>query len=79
VASRFGRKRIGYRLHMDNNVDQTKGRIKQAAGDLTDDRELKREGRADEMEGKAKEKVDQVRDKANELIDRGRDKLDERK
>lgn len=64
---------------MDSNADQAKGRIKQAAGDLTGDRDLKREGKADEMEGKAKEKVDQLRDKADDLIDRGRDKLDERR
>jgi uncharacterized protein YjbJ (UPF0337 family) len=64
---------------MGTNADQAKGRVKQAAGDLTDDPDLKREGKADEMEGKAKEKVDQLRDKADEWIDRGRDKLDDRK
>jgi uncharacterized protein YjbJ (UPF0337 family) len=63
---------------MDGNVDQAKGRIKQAAGDLTDNRDLKNEGKKDEMAGKAKESVDKMRDKADELIDRTRDKIDER-
>src|SRR3979490_2417976 len=50
---------------MDNsNTDQAKGRIKQAAGDLTGDRDLKREGKADEVAGKAKQAVGDMKDKA---------------
>ena len=63
---------------MDSNVDQAKGRIKQAAGDLTGDRDLENEGKADEAEGKAKEFVDKMRDKAEDLIDKTRDKFDKR-
>ena len=60
---------------MDNSTsDQAKGRIKQAVGDLTDDRDLKREGKADEAAGKAKEAVGNLKDKADNLIDRARDK-----
>ncbi len=61
---------------MSTNADQAKGRIKQAVGDLTDDRDLKREGKADEAAGKAKQAVGSVRDKANDVIDRVRDKVD---
>jgi uncharacterized protein YjbJ (UPF0337 family) len=43
--------------------DQAKGRIKQAIGDLTDDDELKREGKVDEGAGKAKKAVDKVKDR----------------
>jgi uncharacterized protein YjbJ (UPF0337 family) len=43
--------------------DQAKGRIKQAVGDLTDDDELKREGKIDEGAGKVKEAVDKVKDR----------------
>jgi uncharacterized protein YjbJ (UPF0337 family) len=43
--------------------DQAKGRIKQAVGDLTDDDELRREGKVDEGAGKAKEAIDKVKDK----------------
>ena len=42
---------------MDKDLDQAKGRIKQAAGDLTDNDDLKREGKADETGGKVKEAV----------------------
>ena len=47
---------------MSGNMDQTKGNLKQAAGDLTDDKELKREGQADEAGGKVKEGVDKIKD-----------------
>jgi uncharacterized protein YjbJ (UPF0337 family) len=50
-------------MHMSGEADQTKGRIKQAVGDLTDDDELKREGKIDEGAGKVKETVDKVKDK----------------
>lgn len=63
---------------MGSNIDQAKGRIKQAAGDLTDDRDLKNEGKADEAAGKAKEAVEKMGDKADDLIDRTRDKFDKR-
>ena len=48
---------------MSGEADQAKGRIKQAAGDLTDDKDLKREGKVDEAAGKVKEGVDKVKDK----------------
>jgi uncharacterized protein YjbJ (UPF0337 family) len=60
---------------MDSNLDQAKGRAKQAAGDLTDNKDLKKEGKADENAGKAKEFVDGVKDKADDLIDTVRDKV----
>jgi len=48
---------------MSGEKDQATGRIKQAAGDLTDDKDLKREGKVDEAAGKVKEGVDKVKDK----------------
>jgi uncharacterized protein YjbJ (UPF0337 family) len=48
---------------MSGEADQAKGRIKQAAGDLTDDKDLKREGKVDETAGKVKEGVDKLKDK----------------
>ena len=45
------------------NFDDIKGRVKQAAGELTDDERLEREGRADKAEGKAKEAGDKVADR----------------
>ena len=43
---------------MGENLDKAKGRVKQAAGDLTDDDDLKREGKADELAGKVKGAID---------------------
>ena len=43
--------------------DETKGRMKEAAGDLTDDEELEREGKVDQGKGKVKDAVDNIADK----------------
>ncbi len=48
---------------MVDNADEAKGRIKEAAGDLTDNDDLKREGKVDQGKGKVKEVVDNVADK----------------
>jgi uncharacterized protein YjbJ (UPF0337 family) len=60
---------------MDNDLDQAKGRIKQAAGDLTDNDDLKREGKVDEKAGKVKEFMDDTKDKADDLVDKARDRF----
>ena len=43
--------------------DEAKGRIKKAAGELTGNDELKREGTIDKAKGKAKQAVDKVAEK----------------
>jgi uncharacterized protein YjbJ (UPF0337 family) len=53
-----------------SNTDDAKGRIKEAAGDLTDDKDLKREGKVDQASGKAKDKIDDVGDKAKDFVNR---------
>jgi uncharacterized protein YjbJ (UPF0337 family) len=55
---------------MSGEFDQAKGRVKQAAGDLTGDESLEREGERDEAAGKLKDKVDDAKDKINETIDK---------
>ena len=57
------------------NIDEAKGRAKQAVGDLTDDDELRREGKVDEKSGQAKEKLGDLKDKAEDTIDKVKDKL----
>jgi uncharacterized protein YjbJ (UPF0337 family) len=52
---------------MGENLDQAKGRVKQAAGDLTDNDDLKNEGKGDELLGKAKGKLDDLKDKVDDL------------
>jgi uncharacterized protein YjbJ (UPF0337 family) len=54
-----------------------KGRIKQAAGDLADDGDLKREGERDEAAGKLKEKVGDVKDQVDDAIDAVKDKAND--
>ena len=54
---------------MDKDLDQAKGRVKQAAGDLTDNEKLKKEGKLDETAGKAKELLEDAKDKGDDLID----------
>lgn len=48
--------------------DEVKGRIKEAAGVLTDDDKLKREGKADQVAGKVKQKVQKVVDKVKDAL-----------
>ncbi len=43
-------------------MDKAKGRLKEAAGSLTGDEELKQEGRADQRSGTFKEKKGKVKD-----------------
>jgi uncharacterized protein YjbJ (UPF0337 family) len=43
-------------------MDKAKGRIKEAAGALSGDRERKAEGRADQRRGTAKEKKGHLKD-----------------
>ena len=47
---------------MAGTMDKAKGRMKEAAGALTDDDKLRREGRVDQLVGK-------VKDTAEKLID----------
>jgi len=53
-----------------SNTDEIQGRIKEAAGDLTDNKDLQREGKVDQASGKAKDAVDKVSDKAKDALDR---------
>jgi uncharacterized protein YjbJ (UPF0337 family) len=53
---------------MGENVDEAKGRAKEAAGDLTDDEDLKREGKVDRAASDVKEKVSDAADKLKDKI-----------
>jgi uncharacterized protein YjbJ (UPF0337 family) len=50
------------------NTDETKGRLKEAAGDLTGDKGLKREGQVDRATGKAKDKLDDAADAVKDKV-----------
>ena len=53
---------------MPENLDDAKGRVKEAAGDLTDDEDLQREGKIDQATGTAKEKVGEAADKVKDAV-----------
>lgn len=45
-----------------------KGRVKEAAGDLTDNKNLQNEGKADQAGGKIKDKIDDAVDKVKDVL-----------
>jgi uncharacterized protein YjbJ (UPF0337 family) len=49
-------------------TDELKGRVKEAAGALTGDEKLKREGQVDQTVGKIKQKTDKIVDKIKEAV-----------
>ena len=53
----------------DDKIDDLKGRAKEAAGDLTGDDDLQREGKADQAGASVKEKVNKVADKVKDKVD----------
>jgi uncharacterized protein YjbJ (UPF0337 family) len=55
------------------NKDDAKGRIKEAAGDLTGDEELQREGKVDQATGKVKDGVEKASDKVKDAIGKDKD------
>jgi uncharacterized protein YjbJ (UPF0337 family) len=58
---------------MGEKLDKGKGRAKEAAGDLSGDRDLKREGKVDRAAGGVKEKVGDAADKVKDTVSRKRD------
>jgi uncharacterized protein YjbJ (UPF0337 family) len=49
-------------------IDDKTGRVKEAAGDLTDNQNLKDEGKVERAEGAVKDAVDKVADKVKDVI-----------
>jgi uncharacterized protein YjbJ (UPF0337 family) len=52
----------------DGTLDDAKGRIKEAAGDLTDDEGLQREGKVDQASGSVKDAVGDAADKVKDVV-----------
>jgi uncharacterized protein YjbJ (UPF0337 family) len=63
---------------MGEHIDEAKGRAKQAAGDLTDDEKLRREGKVDRASSSVKDKIDDAADKVAETVDEAADKVKEK-
>lgn len=60
---------------MEGKADIAKGRIKEAAGAVTDDEQLRKEGQADQAVGKAKGAVEKASDKVKEVADAAADRV----
>ena len=56
-----------------SSPDEMKGRVKEAAGDLTGDKDLQREGEIDQATGKVKDAIDDAADKVKDVVDRDKD------
>jgi uncharacterized protein YjbJ (UPF0337 family) len=53
---------------MGGTADESKGRLKKAAGELTGSERLKREGDVDKASGKVKKATDKVADEAKDAF-----------
>jgi uncharacterized protein YjbJ (UPF0337 family) len=60
----------------ESKSDDVKGRVKEAAGVLTGDKDLEREGKADQVGAKVKEGAEKAKDKVEDAVDAVKDKLD---
>jgi uncharacterized protein YjbJ (UPF0337 family) len=50
-------------------LDKITGKAKQAAGDITDDASLRRQGKREERKGEKKEELDHAQERADEKAD----------
>ena len=60
---------------MSGTADKVKGRIKEAAGALTDDDRLRNNGKLDQATGKVKDAVEKVKAATGKRVDTIRDIL----
>jgi len=59
----------------DKHVDDAKGRVKEAAGALTGDQELKHEGKVDQARSRLKDKADHAADAAVQAAEKVKEHL----
>ncbi len=52
----------------DHKVEDTKGRLKEAAGDVTGDKGLQREGKLDQASAATKKTIDDAADKIKRAV-----------
>jgi uncharacterized protein YjbJ (UPF0337 family) len=61
---------------MGSRFDEAKGRVKEAAGDLTNDRDMKAEGKADRAGAKVKELAEDAKERVERGVDAVKDRMD---
>jgi uncharacterized protein YjbJ (UPF0337 family) len=57
-------------MTMGEKTQDAAGRVKEAAGDLTNDRDLKNEGKVDQASASIKETVGDLADKVKDVVNR---------
>lgn len=60
---------------MSGTADKAKGHLEETIGDLTDDKDLERRGKADRKIGEAKKKIGKAKDWVEDKIDESRDRI----
>ena len=60
---------------MSGTKDDLKGRAKEAAGDLTGDEDLQREGKLDQAVGTVKDKASDAKDWVEDRVDDVKDRI----
>jgi uncharacterized protein YjbJ (UPF0337 family) len=70
MTDRDDLKREGAENRIEGTGDELKGRIKDAAGGLTDDASLQAEGKLDKVKGKVRRKIGEVQSDAADESDR---------
>jgi uncharacterized protein YjbJ (UPF0337 family) len=60
---------------MSGTTDDLKGRVKEATGDLTGDKDLEREGKVDQAVGSVKDKAEGAKEWVENTVDKAKDKL----
>ena len=60
---------------MGEKTDDAKGRVKEAAGDLTGNKDLEREGKLDQAGSAVKDKIEQAGDKLAGAVDAATEKI----
>lgn len=63
---------------MSGKTDDMKGKAKEAVGDLTGDKDLQREGKADQTAGAVKDKIGAAKDWVEDKVDDVKDKVTDR-
>ncbi len=62
----------------NENIEDLKGRAKEAAGDLTDDENLQAEGQNDQASASVKDKINNAAEHATGAVDAIKDKLNKK-
>jgi uncharacterized protein YjbJ (UPF0337 family) len=64
-----------FEMGSEGAVDKAKGRVKEAAGAIADDDELREEGKMDQAVGKVKDAAGKVVDKIRDAIKEAKDRI----